>query len=162
MRNCRGFFVVLACFSLLFLPSLQSDSLAACQPFAQIDGVPVTEPTVTTVQGAYDYASNNLGLANFELKLSGDIFTENLTLNGGNVTFDGGYDCSFTSKTSSTSIFGSITVGSGAINFADGVGIVSTDQCSFNNEKDRIACLEENRELFYDNISGSLPFITTR
>ena len=124
----RGFFVVLACFFSLFLSPVTNESQAACssQP-VRINGN--FYPSVTTIQAAYDYASGTLSLQNFTLQLSGEIFTENLDLNGGNVTFDGGYDdCTFTTKTSTTGMFGTVTIGSGSAIFAGGVGVVSTDQ----------------------------------
>ncbi len=130
----KGFFVVIACFFLLFFPSAKNDSFAACIPPAKIVG-DVYSPT--SIQDAYDYASTTLALTAFTLQLSGEIFTEDLFLDGGSVVFDGGYDCSFTTKTATpTGIFGTITISTGAADFAGDVGILSTDRCDFDTDLD--------------------------
>ena len=99
MKMSKGFFVVLACFSLLILPVLQGNSLAACSSPAKIVGYSYAP---ASVQDAYNYASGTLALSDFTLQLTGEILTEDLLLDGGNVTFDGGYDCSFAAKTAPT------------------------------------------------------------
>ncbi len=134
----RRFFLALACFLLLFIFSAKDDSLAACNPPVKIVG---SSYAPTSIQGAYDHASDSvasggLGLAEFTLHLAGDIFTEDLILDGGTVVLDGGYDCSFATKMSTTGIFGTLTIAGGAANFAGGVNIVSTDQCSFDADVD--------------------------
>ena len=67
-----------------------------------------------SVQDAYNYASSTLGLSDFTLRIAGEIVTEDLVLNGGNVTIDGGYDCAFATKGTPTGLFGSLTVGTGS------------------------------------------------
>lgn len=128
----KGFFVVTACFFLLFFSSAKNDSLAACIPPAKIVGEAYSP---TSIQDAYDYASATLGLTDFTLQLSGEIFTEDLFIDGGSVLLDGGYDCSFTTKTSTTSIFGTITISTGAANLS-GINVVSTDRCDFDTDLD--------------------------
>ena len=84
-------------------------------------------------------ASPNLGLSSFTLQLAEGIFTEDLTLDGGAVVIDGGYDCSFTTKDSTSSIFGTITISAGSLNFTaetKGFAVVSTDQCDFDRDGD--------------------------
>ena len=73
-------------------------------------------------------------MSEFTLLLAGEIFSEDLVLDGGAAVLDGGYDCSFTTKTSTSGIFGTITISSGSLNFAAStgdIGVVSTDQCEF-------------------------------
>ena len=83
---------------------------AVCNPAVQIVEAPTADfLDKTSIQSAYDYASSNVG-SNFTLRLSGEIFTEDLFLDGGAVTLDGGYDCSFTSKVSRTRSFGTVTI----------------------------------------------------
>ena len=133
MRVRKGFFVVFTCFLLLFVSSAKDESLAACSPPVKIPGYAYNP---TSIQDAYDYASNNLGLSSFTLLLAGQIFYEDLTLDGGEVLLDGGYDCSFTNKDSTTGILGTITIGTGSVNWAGGVGVVSTDRCDFDTDLD--------------------------
>jgi len=133
MRLSKAVFVVLTGFLLLFLLSAKDDSLAACTPPVKIVG---STYAPTSIQDAYDYASNDLGLSDFTLRLAGEIFTENLTLDGGSVMLDGGYDCSFSIKNSTSGIFGSVTIGTGSLNWAGGVGVKSTDQCAFDLDSD--------------------------
>ena len=134
MKIHKEFFVASICFLLLFVFSAKDDSLAACISPAKIVG---EDYNPTSIQDAYDYASKTLGMTDFTLQFSGEIFTEDLFLDGGMVVLDGGYDCSFTTKTTTTTgIFGTITVSSGAASFAGDVGIVSTDQCDFDVDLD--------------------------
>ncbi len=133
MRVHKGFYVVIACFFLLFLSTAKNDSLAACIPPAKIVGDAYSP---TSIQDAYDYASQTLGLTDFTLQLSADIFTEDLFFDGGSVVLDGGYDCFFATKTSTTGIFGNVTVSTGAANFAGDIAIVSTDICEFDADFD--------------------------
>jgi hypothetical protein len=131
MNMVKGLFLTLTCFLLVLLPAFNGVSQAACTPAVQIVE---TGGTATTIQGAYDTASSTM--ANFTLRLAGEIFTENLALDGGAVILDGGYDCSFTNKISTTGIFGTVTISAGSANFAGDVGVVSTTQCEFDRDLD--------------------------
>ena len=133
MSIFKGILVVLSCFFLLLLPCANNDSLAACSQPAKIVGDAYAP---TSIQDAYDYASFALGLPNFTLRLAGEMFTESLILDGGAVVFDGGYDCSFTTKTSSSKILGSIVISGGSANFAGGIGVVSSTRCDFDVDGD--------------------------
>ena len=133
MKFFKGLSVVLAAFFLLSLSSGVNDSLAACSPAVKIPGYAYNP---TSIQDAYDYASIALGLPNFTLQLAGEIFTENLILDGGAVVFDGGYDCSFATKTSSSRVLGTITISTGAARFAGGMGVVSSAKCDFDVDGD--------------------------
>jgi len=132
MRTDKGFLVVVTCL-LLLLSFVSNNSLAACSPPAKIVG---STYTPTSIQDAYDYASYDLGLSDFTLLLAEGIYTEDLTLDGGAAVLDGGYDCSFSTKTSTTGILGTVTIGTGAANFEGGVGVVSTDRCDFDTDGD--------------------------
>jgi len=136
MKVYKGFLVFLTCLGLLFLCSATNESLAACIPPVKIVG---DSYSPTSIQDAYDYASTTLGLPNFTLQLAGEIFTEDLFLDGGAVTFDGGYDCTFTSKNSTSSLFGTITISTGSASLGSasgGLGVVSTSQCAFDVDLD--------------------------
>ncbi len=138
MRGCKGFFVVLACIGLFLVSSFMVESQAACIPPVKIVGYSYP---AASIQGAYDHASDSvasggLGLTDFSLRLSGEVFTENLVLDGGSVELDGGYDCSFTTKTSTSSILGTITISTGAATFAGDTGVVSMIQCAFDVDGD--------------------------
>jgi len=125
------------CFLLLLLFLAKGNALAACYPPIQIQGHPTYEPT--SIQDAYDYASVDLGQSDFTLLLAGEIFTEDLILDGGTVVLDGGYDCSFTTKTYTSGIFGTVTIATGSLEIAANtgdVGVVSTDQCVFDTDLD--------------------------
>ncbi len=134
MEMPKSFLVALACFSLLLISTIPKDSHAACPAPAQIVG---STYSPTSIQDAYDYARTALGLTDFTLRLAGEIFTGDLHLDGGSVVLDGGYDCSFTTKTATpTGIFGTVFISAGAANFAGGVNIVSTTQCDFDVDLD--------------------------
>jgi protein-arginine kinase activator protein McsA len=135
MKLFKGFFLVLSFFFLLFLSFSKDEALATCDP----PSVKILEDgsIFTSIQSAYVYASDRW--PDFTLLLTGGIFTEDLILNGGSVVFDGGYDCSFSTKNLTTGIFGTVTITSGSLNLATvtgGVGIVSTDQCDFDSDFD--------------------------
>ncbi|HKJ04198.1 MAG TPA: hypothetical protein VJ974_01265, partial [Geopsychrobacteraceae bacterium] len=52
---------------------------------------------------------------------------------------DGGYDCTFSTKDSTTGIFGTVTIAAGSLtSVADTgyVGILSTDRCDFDTDLD--------------------------
>src|SRR5210317_483940 len=94
-RAHKVFYVSFACFPLMFLFLANNNSHAeTCSPPVKIAGQTYTY-TPTSIQDAYDYASTTLGLTQFTLLLSGEVFSENLTLDKGAVMLDGGYDCSF-------------------------------------------------------------------
>ena len=141
VRTHKVFYVCLTCFSLMFLLSANNNSHAeTCSPPVKIADQTYTY-TPTSIQDAYDYASTTLGLTQFTLLLSGEVFYENLILNKGAVMLDGGYDCSFTNKApTKTGIWGTVTVTStGSLNFAsstEDVAVVSTDQCEFDIDLD--------------------------
>jgi predicted CXXCH cytochrome family protein len=128
----KEFLVVFTCILLVFLSSVPNQSLAACTPAVKIVG---DSYSPTSIQDAYDYASGTLGLAAFTLRLSAEIFTENLRLDGGAALLDGGYDCAFSTKASTSKVFGSITVSRGAVRFAE-IGVVSTAKCDFDRDMD--------------------------
>ena len=141
MKVSQRFFVVLACFSLLFLAPINNDSLAACGSDPNADSVKIAGHayTSTSIQDAYNYASTTLNLPSFTLQLAGQLFTEDLLLDGGAVVIDGGYDCSFVTKTSPSSVFGAIIIRNGSLNVAAGTvspKVVSTDQTSFDRDGD--------------------------
>jgi len=130
----RGVFVAVLCISLLLFPFVKHESLAACDPPVRIVGDAYTP---ASIQDAYDYANQTLNLTDFTLQLSGDIFTENLFFDkGATVLLDGGYDCTYSIKTSTTGIYGFLNVSSGAVNFAGDIAIVSTDICEFDSDLD--------------------------
>jgi hypothetical protein len=135
MKIFKGSFVVLTCLFLVFLSPAKDESLAAaCSPAVKIPGYAYNP---TSIQDAYDYASFDLGLSNFTLLLAGEIFDENLILDGGSVVLDGGYDCSFSTKNSSSGILGSITISTGsAVVTGGGIGVKSTPQCDFDADGD--------------------------
>ncbi len=136
MKIYTVFFAVFTCLSLLFIPSTKDEAQAACSPAVKIAEAAYNP---TSIQNAYDYASNTLGLSEFTLLLAGEIFSEDLVLDGGAAVLDGGYDCSFTTKTSASGILGTITIAGGSLNFAAGtgdVGVVSTNQCDFDTDLD--------------------------
>ena len=111
MNISKRFFGVLICLFLLFPFFAIDDVQAACTPSVQIVGHSSYAPSPTSIkpiQDAYDYASNDLGLPSFILKLTGEIFNEDLVIDKGAVEFDGGYDCNFTTKGSPSSVFGTI------------------------------------------------------
>ena len=84
------------------------------------------------------YYANGYGLNDFTLLVTGEIITEDLVLNNGNVTLDGGYDCSFAVKSGTPSgFFGTLTIGgTGSVNVAGDCGVLSTDQCAFDIDGD--------------------------
>ena len=138
MKLLKGVFLTATCLVYLLLSFPQNFSLAACDPdpSVKIEGDSYTS---SSIQDAYNYATNDLALSNFTLRLAGEVFTEDLFLDGGAVVLDGGYDCSFTTKNSTTGIFGTVTIASGSLNFAAGAGsveIVSTNQCEFDSDFD--------------------------
>ena len=112
MKISKRFFAVLVCFSLLFLAPIKNESLAACGADPDADSVKIAgyAYTSTSIQDAYNYASTTLSLPSFTLQLAGQIFTEDLVIDGGAVVLDGGWDCSFATKTSPSSVFGTITI----------------------------------------------------
>jgi hypothetical protein len=67
----KGGFVALSCFFLLFLSSVKDESLATCSSPVKIAGYAYT---TTSIQDAYNYASNDLSLPSFTLQLAGEIF----------------------------------------------------------------------------------------
>jgi hypothetical protein len=134
MRIYKGFSVVLTCILLLVLSSAKDSLAAACSPPVKIPGYAYNP---ISIQDAYDYASFDLGLSDFTLLLAGETFTEDLFLDGGSVIFDGGYNCSFSTKTAlRTSILGTITISTGSANFAGDIGIVSPLRCYFDSDGD--------------------------
>lgn len=161
MYICKGFLEVSTCIFLLLLLLARGDVLAACASPIQILGHPEYEQT--SIQDAYDYASIDLGLSDFTLLLSGEIFNEDLVLDGGRVVLDGGYDCSFTTKTSTSGILGTVTISTGSLNFAAGTGdtgVLSTDQCDFDNDLDgftRIGSCAGSADDCNDNNSSVNP-----
>ncbi|HKJ04630.1 MAG TPA: putative metal-binding motif-containing protein [Geopsychrobacteraceae bacterium] len=139
MNKSRRLFVVFACLFLLGVLSAKDESQAACTPAVKIADQIYTY-TPASIQDAYNYASNDLGLSSFTLLLAGEIFTEDLILNGGAVVLDGGYDCSFATKTSPSSFLGTITISTGALNVAAGTDsfkvISLPQQCAFDSDGD--------------------------
>ena len=145
MKMCNRFFVILACVFLLLPFFAINDAVAACSPSVQIVNHSSYAPSptsITPIQDAYDYASNDLGQSRFTLKLTGEIFNEDLVIDKGAVEFDGGYDCNFTTKGSPSSVFGSITIKATGSLIArtdtntEPVRVVSTDQCDFDIDLD--------------------------
>ena len=136
MKMSKVFCVVLTCFCLLFSMTANDEAQAACSPPVKIAG---DSYAPTSIQDAYDYASVDLGLSVFTLLLAGEIFNEDLILDGGTAVLDGGYDCSFTAKTSTSGILGTINISSGSLQFVTGTGdieVVSTEQCDFDDDLD--------------------------
>jgi hypothetical protein len=160
MKMYKSFFVVLTCLFLLFLSSAKDEALAACTNPVKIVG---SAYNPTSIQNAYDHASNTLGLSSFTLLLAGEIFTENLIFDGGAVVLDGEYDCSFTTKNSTSGILGTLTISTGSLNFASGtgrVGVVSTSQCDFDTDLDgftRIGSCAGSADDCNDNDPGLNP-----
>ena len=108
MAMLTRFAIILTCFGLLF-SFAPSTSSAACSAPAQIVGDAYLP---SSIQDAYDHASSTQ--SEFTLRLAADVYTEDLVLDGGAVVFDGGYDCSFASKSGSTGFFGTLTISSGS------------------------------------------------
>ena len=137
MKMHKRLVVVFTCFFLLFLSFAKDQALAACpSDTVKIGGY---SDTFTSIQDAYNYASTNLNPPIFTLQLAGGIFTEDLTLNGGAVVLDGGYDCSFISKNSASFVNGTITIGSGSLTYAagtNGLAVTSSTQCEFDRDGD--------------------------
>ncbi len=75
----QRFLLVLTCFCMLFLSFAKDESLAACTSEPVSVKVAGHSYTSTSIQDAYNYASNTLGWSSFTLLLAGEIFTENLT-----------------------------------------------------------------------------------
>ena len=165
MKIFNRFFLCLTFFFLLFAsPSL---SLAVCVPPVQIAEDPsfIPDPgSLTPIQDAYHYASFDRvpTLTDFTLRLSGELFTEDLYINGGTVTLDGGYDansCDFQTKNSTTGIFGTITISTGAAKFS-GVSILSTPVCDFDQDLDgftSIGSCEGSADDCNDNDPNTYP-----
>ena len=135
-----GPFVILFAFFLLLQPSFTSQSHAAvcASSEVKIDGDTYTS---SSIQDAYNHASNVLNLQpDFKLLLAGEIFTENVLFDAGTVILDGGYDISFTSKTTTSSLLGSITIRNGSMIVAAGADtpkIINQQQaCAFDNDGD--------------------------
>ena len=140
MKIYQKFLLILTCFCLLFLSFAKDESLAACTSEPVSVKIAGHSYTSTSIQDAYNYASNTLGWSSFTLLLAGEIFTENLLLNGGAVILDGGYDSSFTSKASPSSVLGSITISTGSLTVTAGTDspkVISTPQaCAFDGDGD--------------------------
>ena len=119
MKTYNKFFVFFTCFLLLFLSFTKNDSQAACgtDPSVNIKDHAYTPTDPTSIQEAYDYASADLGMTSFTLQLAEGIFTGDLILNGWAVVIDGGYDCTFSTQNSTSSIFGKVTISTGSLNF---------------------------------------------
>ena len=166
----KGPFIILLVFFLLFLPLLKSQSMAAvCSSSSGQVKIDVHGNEFSTIQEAYNYASapapppNGLGLSNFKLLLSGN-FEEDLHLNGGAVILDGGYDSFFSSKTSPTTLNGTITISTGSLTVAAGTDspkiISPLPECAFDNDGDgftSIGSCAGRAEDCKDNNSGIKP-----
>ena len=132
MKIYNRFFLALTCLVMLSLTIAKGDVLAECPsgPSVKIVG-DTTSYIPTSIQDAYTYASTLSGLDSpFTLQLAEGIFTENLTLDGGAVIIDGGYNCAFDAQVSTSSVFGSITIADGSLVFKEttrGFSVVSTD-----------------------------------
>ena len=139
MKLYKRYFLVLTIYFLLLFPFNISSALANCPTDpVKLAGYAYTAPTI---QQAYDYASFTLNLPSFTLQLAGQIFDENVNIHGAVVDFDGGYDCSFQTKTATpTSILGTITIKSTGVLVAtantESLDIVTTAQCAFDNDED--------------------------
>jgi len=132
-KNIIAYFSFICLLSLMVFSS-NNVSLAACSPPVKIVG---DTYGATSIQDAYDYAYSVFGQADFTLRLSGEILPEDLILDKGSVILNGGYDCSFTSKTASpTGIYGTLTISTGTANIAGDIAIVSTDRCDFDSDLD--------------------------
>ena len=81
-----------------------------------------------------------MSLPSFTLQLAGQIFTEDLVIDDGAVVLDGGWDCSFATKTSPSSVFGTITIKSTgsliATTNTEATRVVSSNQSSFDRDGD--------------------------
>ena len=87
-----------------------------------------------TIQEAYDHASSNW--TDFTLLLTDETIEEDLIIDGGNVILDGGYDCTFSAKTSVTNFLGSVTISlTGSAIFSD-IRITSSSICAFDSDGD--------------------------
>ena len=129
----KRFLVTLAGLLLLFI-TVPKTSLAICPSPAMVAG---DSYVPTSIQDAYDYACTTYGQTDLTLLLAGETLSEDLFIDQGAVILDGGYDCTFTSKTTTpTAIYGTVTVSDGAVNFAGDIAIVSTDQCDFDRDND--------------------------
>ncbi len=137
----KGLFIILLAFFLLLLPSVKGQSIAACSSDPVSVKIEGHSYTSTSIQDAYNHARDVLSLPSFTLLLAGEVFTENLNLNkGGAVVLDGGYDFSFLSKTSPSSVRGTITISTGSLTVAAGTDspkVVSNPQaCAFDSDGD--------------------------
>ena len=137
MKNHQQFFVILTCLFLFLFSFAQSESLAACSPSVKIEGDSYTS---TSIQAAYDYASTTLGQTRIlPCGLQAACSMKILVLNGGDVVLDGGYDCSFITKDSTSYVYGTITIGSGSLTYAADTGalaVTSSAQCEFDRDGD--------------------------
>ena len=137
MQISKRLFGVLSCFFLLFLLRFRMTPWppTAIRQFRSLKTPTADFLDKTSIQSAYDYASSNVG-SNFTLRLSGEIFTEDLLLDGGAVTLDGGYDCSFTNKVSTHGSFWHHYYLCWSCQLRRRVGVVSTSQCDFDLDLD--------------------------
>ena len=148
MKMCNRFFVILACFFLLFSTFAADDVWAACsdtEPTPAGDLVQIPDGTTyPTIQLAYNNASA-IETGPFTLKLVSGVYIEDLFIDQGAVTFDGGYDCSFAPKPTdpappSSRILGKITISAGGSLIAarnmESPNIVSVAQCAYDNDAD--------------------------
>ena len=147
----KGLFVVLLVFVLLLLPITKNQSHAAtCSP--QLGEVKVAGHAYTSssIQDAYNYASDVLNLQpDFRLLLTGELFTENLLFDSGNVILDGGYVSNFIDKALPTSLLGSITIRNGSMIVAAGADtptvISPLADCAFDSDGDSYTSIGSDR-----------------
>ncbi|KPJ97476.1 MAG: hypothetical protein AMJ60_11035, partial [Desulfobacterales bacterium SG8_35] len=111
MKVNKYFLIFWVFFSTLFLTAVKGYSQTCPFPVRLAED----SSDHLTIQSAYDYAS--LSWTDFTLLLVAETVTEDLIIDSGSVLLDGGYDCSFSTKTSSTEILGSIAVSVGAVIF---------------------------------------------
>ena len=130
MKANRYFFIFWVFISALFLSAAEGYTQACPFPVRVFED----SSDHLTIQSAYDYAS--LSWPDFTLLLVAETVTEDLYLDQDvSVFLDGGYDCTFSAKTSSAGILGSITISAGAVTF-DNIVIQSTPICAFDSDND--------------------------
>ena len=144
MKISKRFYGVLVAFFLLFSSFAADEVWAACTdplPTPEADLVQIPDGTTyTSIQLAYNAASA-IETGPFTLKFVSGVYIEDLVIDQGAVTFDGGYACNFVDKTGTpSSILGTITIsGNGSLVSKAGMEstkVISSAQCDFDVESD--------------------------
>jgi len=127
MKRFKILSVTMTCFGMLFLLATKGYTTPICSPAVKLleDG-----STHSNITDAYNYAVNDGTLYSITLQLASGSFEEDVNFYGDlSVVLEGGFDdCSFSSKSSSTEITGSIIISGGTITF-DNIAAVAPPPC---------------------------------